>query len=305
MWDRGSFGMTGDGIVVVFAGWEDRFIRGLERDLQDPRLGAVMMYSFGEYEERTEANRNAVQDLCRGRGLRLFEKHLSFGDPSGTWTKVTRAVDETVPGCGYVLVDISTMPREVIWYVLWRLDERFGGETEYVYHSPEDYPDDWLSRDPLSPRFVYKLSGIALPSRKTALLVTVGFDPERVTRLIRWCEPAKLIVGVQAGEKYPRNRSAMEEYRDRFKGEYPGEHCNIFELDAYSEDRGMSSMRAELKELGDRYNTIVASLGPRLSTIASYKIKHQDESLGLVYAPSSQYSDYSIGIGESYSGTWR
>lgn len=297
--------MTRDGIVVVFAGWEERFLKGLERDLEDQRLGTVIMYWYDEYGKRTAENRKAIEDLCKDRGVRLVPTHLRVSDPSCTWKMVTESVGDSARQCGYVLVDTSTMPREIIWYVLWRLDDCFDGEARYVYHSPAEYADGWLSRDPRPPRFVYKLSGIALPSLKTALLVTVGFDPQRVARLIRWFEPSMLLVGVQEDSKYPRNSSEMEDYRDKFRGEYGRNHCTVFELDAYSEDRGMSNMLEQLNRLGDAYNTILASLGPRLSAISSYRIKRQSESIGLVYAPSSQYSDYSSGIGQSYSGTWR
>lgn len=215
------------------------------------------------------------------------------------------SIDDLDSRYRYVLVDISTMPREIIWYVLWKLDECYVNEANYVYHCPYDYNEGWLSRDPLPPRFVYKLSGIALPSLRTALLVTVGFDLQRVTRLIGWFEPSKLIVGVQADSAFSRNKIAMAKYHDMFKGEYDQDHCSVFELDAYSEDRGMASMERQLDELNGKYNIIMASLGPRITAISLYEIWRKNNSLGIAYTPSNQYSNYSKGIGESYSGTWR
>lgn len=300
--------MMRDGLLVMVAGWEDRFLLGLARDLEDQRIRKVLMYWYDSYGERTERNRETVQSMCNSKGIKLVTHRLDIDNPPSNWRVVVDSIDDVVRDCRSVLVDISSMPRDIIWYVLWKVDQylteaRF--EARYVYHSPKDYPGDWLSRDPRSPRLVYKLSGVAVPMLKTALLVTVGFDVQRVMRLIGWLEPAKLIVGIQAKSQYRRNDSVMNEYRDMFRGEYDEDNCRVFELDAYSRDRGMATIRAELDSLGGGYNTVMASLGPKLTAISLYRVQRGDETIGLAYTPSNQYSDkYSIGIGKSFDGSW-
>ena len=116
-----------------------------------------------------------------------------------------KAFEEAIGECDGILIDISTMPREIIWYALWMVEQKTKS-ARYVYHSPKKYGTDWLSKDPRAPRFVYKLSGVALPSAKTALIVTVGYDPPRVRRLLNWCEPARSMVGVQSWKVLSRKR---------------------------------------------------------------------------------------------------
>ena len=195
------------------------------------------------------------------------------------------------------------MPREIIWYVLWTVKQSLV-KIRYVYHSPDHYGNDWLSRDPRPPRLVYKLSGIAKPSAKTALLVTVGFDPPRAERLISRYEPAKLIIGVQSPSRFPRNDDMMAVYQEtinKYNKEYA---CKIFELDAFAEDRGMAAIQEVLEPLGSSHNIIMSSLGPKLTAITLYKLQRQREEIGLVYAPSNQFNQkYSSGIGDCFEGT--
>ena len=191
------------------------------------------------------------------------------------------------------------MPREIIWYMLWMIEQN-NVIARYVYHSPREYGDDWLSRDPRAPRLVYKLSGIASPSAKTVLIVTAGYDLQRVKRLLNWYEPNKSMIGVQSESKFRRNDEAMAEYNILEK-EYD---CEIFELDAFSDDFGMEVIKEKLEGIDPSYNIIMGSLGPKLTAITLYKIQRQKQEIGLVYAPSNQFNEnYSTGIGRCSEGT--
>ena len=116
-----------------------------------------------------------LKKVCTEKNIEYISICLGVNKPAENWRIVLEAVKTAIQGQRGVLVDISTMPREIIWYVLWQI-EQSSVTGRYVYYSPENYGDDWLSRDPQPPRLVYKLSGLASPLAKTAILVTVGFD---------------------------------------------------------------------------------------------------------------------------------
>ena len=291
---------AGEWLLIAFASWEDRFDLGFGRDLE--RVGirnALVFYFGGDYEARTREKRDTVEAICRAGNIECTLRRLNADGPASNWRIVLQAVDEAAQKSERVLVDISTMPREIIWYVLWRADGQFK-RIDYVYHTPGSYGSGWLSRDPLVPRLVYKLSGEALPSKKTALLVTAGFDLERAKRLIYWCEPSVLLVGLQSESRFRRNIEAMNDCRERLQKEHD---CIVFELDAYAADRGLAAVERQLEALGGRYNVIMSSLGPKLTAISLYQIQRTAKEFGLVYAPSTQFSeDYSEGIGDGFRG---
>lgn len=286
-------------LLITFASWEDRFRIGFERNLEKISLRKVLVFYFGSYANRTQANRDKVEKICKAKYIEYIPVELNIDTPADNWRKVL----EYIADYRAILIDLSTMPREIIWYVLWQVEQN-SIPARYVYHRPSKYGSEWLSRDPRAPRLVYKLSGIADPSAKTALLVTVGFDPSRAERLISWYEPAKLMLGVQHPSPFPQNKKAVETYNeiiDKYKKEYD---CERFELDAFSKDQGMSAIRDVSDQLGSSYNIIMSSLGPKPTAITLYKLQRQRQEIGLVYAPSNQFNEnYSSGIGSCFEGT--
>ena len=292
-------------LVITFASWENRFRLGFQRDLSNERTQKVLVFHFASYAKWTQENRDEVRRVCEEKEIEYISKCLDVSNPAENWRIVLESVDGAIQDQQAVLVDISTMPREIIWYVLWQIEQN-SIAWRYVYHSPENYGTEWLSRNPQSPRLVYKLSGLASPSAKTALLVTVGFDLQRVKRLINWYEPAKLLIGIQSVSQFERNNTTMPDYRDTLKKEYKKEcDCETFELDAFAEDRGMMAIQEKLEKLDSTYNVIMSSLGPKLTAITLYKLQRERENRGLVYAPSNEFSrEYSSGIGPSFEGAF-
>ena len=94
------------------------------------------------------------------------------------------------------------MPRDVIWQTLWLL-KRCSSEIRVVYHRPKGY-GDWLSRDPRRPRLVFKMSGISAIGKRTALVITAGYDFDRVRHLIDFYEPAFVCLALQRDSVDPQ-----------------------------------------------------------------------------------------------------
>ena len=292
--------MKNSDLLITFASWEERFTTGFDRDLGKVGVRKALVFYFQNYADRTQANRQQVTTICKAKRIEYIPVELDIDKPADNWRTVLNSIEKFIADCQGVLIDISTMPREIIWYVLWLVGQS-PIAARYVYHSPKDYASDWLSQDPRAPRLVYKLSGIALPSAKTALLITVGFDLQRVKRLINWYEPNKLMIGIQITSQFERNDPTMMEYRETLKKEYD---CEIFELDAFAKNRGMAAIQKVLEPLDSSYNIIMSSLGPKLTAITLYQLQRQNEEIGLVYAPSNQYNpDYSSGTGKCFEGT--
>ena len=295
--------MKPNDLLITFASWEDRFRWGFDRNIK--RLGTckVLVFYFTAYAERTLENRDAISNICKINAIDHTSVELDIDDPAFNWRNTNSAIKKTCDDCHNIVVDISTMPREIIWYVLWIAEHRHI-PTQYAYYSPEEYGRNWLSREPRTPRLVYKLSGLALPSARTTLVVIAGFDLQRVKRLINWYEPAKLIIGIQKSNTFRQNDRRMSEYRDVLGKEHD---CKIFELDAFSEKRGMNSILGAVPEVGQQHNwshnIIMSSLGPKLTAITLYRLQRINERIGLVYAPSKEFNqEYSRGIGDYYEG---
>ncbi len=287
-----------ENLLITVASWEDRFRLGIARLLGDGVYTKVLMFYFSEYAEWTTENRAIVAEACKAKSIGIDEQELSFDSPAKSWQTVYRVVDPDILGATSYILDITTMPRETIWTVLWRL-EATKAPVKYVYHKPETY-GQWLSRDPGKPRLVFKLSGEANLGVPTKLVILTGYDTERVQQIIRFFEPDETILGLQGGKQYDSDQRNAEKHRECYRHE---PNVNFFDVDAYGRDHGFQSIASVVAKFTETHNVVLTSLGPKLSAVSLYKVHGRWPRTGLVYAPSSDFNrDYSHGIRESVWG---
>ena len=285
-------------VLIAFASWEDRFVRGLLDYLRLVSCDHVVIFYFATYSTKTEKPRAELRSECLSRGLAYSEVELDADRPHVNLQTVSDTIGRfasTFP----LIVDISTMPREVIWHIFW-ISEYREAPLSYRYYSPSSYSDDWISRDPGRPRLVHKLSGIARPRAKTALLVAVGFDVQRVWQLVRFFEPSKLLVALQMYSPFPANEKVMRRYVDQLR---VGQISSTFEIDAFGADHGYHVIERQLAHVFRDHNVVLSSLGPKLTAVSLYRLQRQWPQAGLVYAPANEFNmEYSRGIGNLYEG---
>jgi len=286
-------------VLVAMASWEERFLLGFRTDLEGAQPGQAIVFFLDGYADWTRRNREAARKQCALQGIRIIEEELVLASPAENWDKVGRKLPEHVRSGGNVLVDITTMRREQIWTVLWFL-EYLGCDTRFVYHSPGSYNKEWLSRDPLRPRLIYKMSGIAKLGSRTCLIVLPGYDVDRAQQLISFFEPAVTFVGLQRNGSDEANDEKMTENKARLERETGIE---FFDVNAYGPSQGQAEIQ-KLVELNlGKYNIIMSSLGPKPSAVGLYRIQRDHPETGLAYAPSRQFNrDYSTGIGRVCEG---
>ena len=195
-------------------------------------------------------------------------------------------------------MDLTTMPREMIWSVLFWL-EAASVEVDYVYYRPETYAEDWLARDPNSPRLVYKLAGTLEVGRPTALVAVTGFDENRCRQAIEFYEPARVLLATQRGGQF---KNDMRNVGPKFGRD--DKRITRVEVDAYCEDHGYRVLRPEVEMLAEEHNIILCSFGPKPSAIALYRLQREFPQTALAYIGCKEYNPkYSTGLGEAVTGT--
>jgi len=285
--------------LYIVASWEPRFTLGLDRLFVDSNLKRINMFHVKEYANRTAKARAAAIEQARARGIEIEPLELSMDEPALTWKTVYRVVSKRSGESSKVLVDISTMPRELIWIVVDLLLTEWN-EIDYVYNRPARYNDEWLSRDPSKPRLVYKLAGESMLGARTVLVVLSGFDVDRVKQLIRSFEPQIILLGLQEGDQFNNIRENVLPMTKEFQDEAD---VKLFEMDAYSIDHGYANTLEAVSAYLDTHNIVMSSLGPKPSAIGLYRIHQKHPSIGLAYTPSREFNpEYSFGIGQSLHG---
>jgi hypothetical protein len=284
--------------LVCVAGWEERFVEGVKTDINDFMVGSLIMWRFEEFNSQTNPHVTEVLNHAWFHDIEAEERVLRR-QPQAVWLGLREVYADPKWSNKRVLLDITTMPREVIWWTLAFLRDA-SCSVDYVYYHPKAYATDWLTRDTALPRLVYQHSGVAKLGKPTALLLLNGFDNERAAQLIQFFEPSMLIVGTQAGKQFDNESKNLEQAQMFHR---TMKNVLMFEVDAFSTDAGYRAIESSLYSVMDSYNVVAASLGPKTSAIALFRLISKYPALALAYAPSRQFNPaYSTGVGERLSG---
>ena len=130
--------------VVTVASWEDRFLLGTQRVLEQWRPLRLQMYCYKEYSEWSEENRNKVTQTCRDLGVAVTPRELSFDTPADNW----RLLHDDLLSSEFVARRCSWTLRlsaQHNWSSPFFLQSN-GCRIHYVYNRPQTYNEEWLSR---------------------------------------------------------------------------------------------------------------------------------------------------------------
>lgn len=287
--------------LIAVLGWEDRFYEGIKSDLDNYSFQQLIILRYTECDHLTIKSRELIEKLCDKNGIELKYLEISDLDTVEKW-KVFDDYFSNQDNVGKrILLDISTMPRDTIWSLLYFLNS-LNNSIDYIYHTPKAYNSDWLTKEPGKPRLLFKHSGISKLGAHTALIILTGFEVERTKQLVQFFEPKLTYLGVQKGSQYDNEKRNAENH-ESIKG-YT--ETKEFELDAYASDNGYSSIKEQIDELKNQYNIIVASLGPKPTSIAMYRAYLDNSEIALAYVPAKEFNkEYSIGISGKIFGKFK
>jgi hypothetical protein len=287
-------------VLITLLGWEERFRLGINKTIECVNPKKMILFSCQEYIEWTQDIRDYLKKLCESKSIELIEKEFSYHDSVEAWNTIKKCLIDNVRREDKCLVDITTMPRDTIWTSFHFLSA-LGACIDYIYYPPEEYCDDWLSRDSLPPRLIYKHSGIFNFSQKNALLIATGFDLERTEQLINVFEPEKSILIFQTGNRFSNKELNINRHNSLLDGPY---NIKKIEVDFYSDDHGLPLVEDEFLSSKGEYNWIFCSLGPKPSAVSLYNIHSKYPETALSYVPINEYNyKYSKGIGNQIYGT--
>ncbi len=279
-------------IMISMAGWEDRFREGTINNFQFLNENAVIfIFHTKKYEDRTLENRKSVFQAANEQGFQTKELLIdeegnadSFLSLKNTIENLEKLTEKNV------LVDVSTMNRENIWYVLFILNN-IGTKIHYVYYPSLEHGKGELTKDPSRPRFLFKMSGEPKLGKKTAVVALTGFDSERTFHFVNHFDPDQTRLGIQTGRQLDNYARNIEMYSEDKISD-----CKLFPINSYNSEKCTSDLIKEIADLYESHNIIITSLGPKPGSISCFEIWSRMNSLALAYIPVNEVSEtYSHG----------
>jgi len=282
--------------LIAVTSWEERFELGIKRFLNNNSIKQIFLFDFVDYTENTKNNIKYLEEYIDKINIKIKLIKIKHNDNINNWKIINDTLNEIA---GSLVIDISTMPRDIIYFSLYHAEKSEKINKLFcLYNCPEGYSKDkWLTSDPCKPQLIYNMSGLFEMEKDTILIILTGFDRKRVEQLLNYYEPKKVYLGVQTGEKYESNILNAEQYINFFKSSLK---IDYFTLDAYLDnDYGFNKIEEKILE-NNKSNIILASLGPKPSSIALFRLNKKYPSIGLIYVPVAKYNmDYSFGIDEN------
>lgn len=280
--------------LITVLGWEDRLIQGIDIISEKYNLKSILLIVFSDYcsMDKMQENKTTLEKIARVNEIKLSELTLEYNDSISNWKKLNEYFKEYK--LTNVLLNITTIPRETIWTLLFFL-KKSNNQVDYVYFRPEHYNNGWLTKNHKEPRLLFKHSGIFALEKKLALFVVTGFDESRLLQLIEYYEPEKLIVFSQSGNQYD-NLTRNKNIQSKLEFE-----LEKVEIDSYN-ILNSTLLLTEYIDKNDEFNIILASQGPKTSSIGTYNCYLKSERrIALAYVPARDFNNkYSKGINEEF-----
>ena len=198
-----------------------------------------------------------------------------------------------------VLVDITTFSHESLLTLLKLLSINFPScEIICAYINAKEYGKDestkhrWLSRGIANVHSVIGYPGAINPTKKTHLIIIVGYEAERAYSIIDEIEPHSISLGYCKAENSTAemNREANEQYTN-LVFETSALYFDISKFEIKSNDV-YSSAKIILEEI-DKHsdkNVILVPLNNKMSTVASIIACYKRDNVQICYAKALEYN---------------
>lgn len=284
--------------LITVLGWEDRFLSGTDIILKENNIEKVILISYRDYAFMNEDSKSDFLKKLAELDIKIKEVELNYSSSIDNWKTLDLFFSEYNIESDDVLLNITTIPRETIWTLLFFL-KKVHNSINYIYFKPEKYCDDWLTKNHKNPRLLFKHSGVFDLNKNLVLFIITGFDGSRLNSLIEYYEPSKVVVFGQTGSQFNNDK--------RNNGLSINNLVEIekVEFNSYDVVDSTRILDEKIKEYKD-CNIIISSQGPKLSSLSTYKNYLTNEKIALSYVPAREFNDkYSIGIDSNYvSGTF-
>ena len=196
-----------------------------------------------------------------------------------------------------IVVDITSFTRESLLILLKFLNDRqfAGGTLEFLYANAKKYSvgdsseNKWLSKGNREIRSVLGYPGILVPSKQNHLIVLLGFEDERALSLIQEFEPSRISLGIGDGTEWATSSHQQTNVARLQRLKSILGPVAEFTFNGY-DARATKTRIQEVISSATDYNTIIAPMNTKISTLGAAVVALENESIQICYARANIYN---------------
>jgi hypothetical protein len=284
-------------LFICSSSYEER-CKTFAYSIDSKKIKSALIFENEDLFEYVHNNSELVVSLFEDRGSIVGG---STKDPLLTADRLRNALDKVSKSCDMktVVIDITTFTHESLLILIGILQLiPIGKELIIVYTSAAEYSigDEveykWLSRGVDEVRTVLGFPGNVLSSRKTHLIILVGYEHERASKLIEIIEPNTIALGYgrSGSSTTDKDRDANQHYHKLVEN-MAASYGEVMNFEIYCDDpyRTQNAILEQTKTVGSK-NIVLAPMNNKITTIgaALAAIKYRD--IQICYAPALQYN---------------
>ena len=282
-------------LFICSASFERRCL-SIAEHLDETRVGYVLIAHNRSFRDVVDGNLRFLQKRFAGKESTLV---VDSADPVLTTTNVVQAVGEQrARGPRRILIDITAFTHETL-LILFRVCSQVFDEAsvvDFLYTPAREYSigdkpgDKWLSKGISEVRSVMGYPGGFAPSRDTHLIVLAGFEDYRALSLIQELEPSLVSIGygdraeVSTRPHQVTNETKVERIRSVLGS------VETFVFSCYDALSAEEAIRKQVRGRDHQYNTILAPMNTKLSTLGAARVALRDEAIQICYAQADIYN---------------
>lgn len=280
--------------LLCCASFEER-CRVIPETVEVDKISHLWVSFNREFERLSKPNLEALESRYQG-SCTVME--LGINDPIVTADCFANHLEELCRiSSARIVVDITSFTRESLLILIKFLSERMseGQSLEFLYLRAKEYSvgdppqHKWLSKGNREVRSVLGFPGAMVPSRGNHLIVLVGFEDERALSVVRECEPSLISLGVGDETEWataPHQDTNITRLR-RLQSMLG--RVNVFAFRGYDANSTKRTVQG-LIETKQAYNTILAPMNTKISTLGAAMVALEDESIQVCYAQADVYN---------------
>lgn len=285
-------------LLICSSSFEERWYQ-IAKNINTEKLSHILILQKGNESPAWDKGIKEINYLHKDKS-KLF--NISCISPTELWKTLSLEIIPLIKRQPLLtLIDITTLTHEtVMMFVTLINGEGLSKKVCLAYAGAQAYfvSDDisnwWLSRGVKDIRSVLGFPGLIRPSKKSHLIILVGFETERAKELIVQYEPVSISLGLgvepYSQEFFTQNNWFKDQLSEFIKsiGNSVRE-VSEFQFSCSDCQSAKDAILLEASKFSD-FNITIAPMNTKVSTVAAASAAIDNESIKLCYVEPFEYN---------------